>query len=105
MFFWPKAITLQIYRSKIKNSKMGNNSNRITQGVIGGLAIILLIAGLFVDNIYLAWLIIGLLFADALYLVVSRGWRWWKGKHNRIALRERFLLFLSSLMFLFLIQF
>lgn len=102
MFFWPKAITLQIYRSKIKNSKMGNNSNRITQGVIGGLAIILLIAGLFVDNIYLAWLIIGLLFADALYLVVSRGWRWWKGKHNRIALRERFLLFLSSLMFLFL---
>lgn len=82
---------------------MGNNSNRIAQCAIGGIAIILIIAGLFVNSIYLAWLIIGLLLANALYLSVSRGWRWWKGSHNRIALRERFLLFLTSLMFLFLI--
>ena len=82
---------------------MGNNSNRFAQCAIGGIAIILIIAGLFVNSIYLAWLIIGLLLANALYLSVSRGWRWWKGSHNRIALRERFLLFLTSLMFLFLI--
>lgn len=82
---------------------MGNNSNIFAQCAIGGIAIILIIAGLFVNNIYLAWLIIGLLLADALYLSASRGWRWWKGRHNKIALRERFLLFLTSLMFLFLI--
>lgn len=82
---------------------MGNNSNIFAQCAIGGIAIILIIAGLFVNNIYLAWLIIGLLLADALYLSASRGWRWWKGRHNKIALRERFLLFLTSLLFLFLI--
>ena len=82
---------------------MGNNSNRFAQCAIGGIAIILIVVGLFVNNINLAWLIIGLLLADALYLSVSRGWRWWKGSRNRIALRERFLLFLTSLMFLFLI--
>ena len=72
---------------------MGNKGNRIAQCAIGGIAIILIIAGLFVNNINLAWLIIGLLLVDALYLSVSRGWRWWKGNHNRIALRERFSCF------------
>ena len=81
---------------------MDNNSNRIAQRAVVGIAIILIITGLFVNNIYLAWLIIGLLVADALYLSMSHGWRWWKGSHNKIALRERSLLFLSSLMFLFL---
>ena len=82
---------------------MDNNSHRIAQFAIGGITAILIIAGLFVNNINLAWIIIGLLFADALYLSASRGWRWWKGNRNKIALRERFLLFLASLMFLFLI--
>ena len=81
---------------------MDNNSHRIAQFAIGGITVILIIAGLFVNNINLAWIIIGLLFADALYLSASRGWRWWKGNQNKIALRERFLLFLASLMFLFL---
>lgn len=81
---------------------MDNNSHRIAQFAIGGITVILIIAGLFVNNIILAWIIIGLLFADALYLSASRGWRWWKGNQNKIALRERFLLFLASLMFLFL---
>ena len=79
-----------------------DTNNRIVQRFIGGVAILLIIAGLFVNNINLAWIIIGLLFVDALYLSASRGWRWWKGNHNKIALRERFLLFLASLMFLFL---
>ena len=82
---------------------MDNNSHRIAQFAIGGITAILIIAGLFVNNINLAWIIIGLLFADALYLSANRGWRWWKGNRNKIALRERFLLFLASLMFLFLI--
>lgn len=81
---------------------MDNNSHRIAQFAIGGITAILIIAGLFVNNINLAWIIIGLLFADALYLSASRGWRWWKGNRNKIALRERSLLFLASLMFLFL---
>ena len=81
---------------------MDNNSHRIAQFAIGGITAILIIAGLFVNNINLAWIIIGLLFADALYLSASRGWRWWKGNRNKIALRERFLLFLASLMLLFL---
>lgn len=81
---------------------MGNNSHRIAQFAIGGIAVILIIAGLFVNSINLAWIIMGLLFADALYLSASRGWRWWKGNRNKIVLRERFLLFLASLMFLFL---
>lgn len=79
-----------------------NHHNRTLQACIGCAAIVLTGAILFVDNIILAWAIVGLLGLDALYLTVSHGWRWWKGRGAKIALRERFLLFLTSLMFLFL---
>ena len=80
-----------------------NHHNRTLQACIGCAAIVLTGAVLFVDNIILAWTIVALLGLDALYLTVSHGWRWWEGHRGKIALRERFLLFLTSLMFLFLI--
>ena len=79
-----------------------NHHNRTLQACIGCAAIVLTGAVLFVDNIILAWVIVALLGLDALYLTVSHGWRWWEGRRGKIALRERFLLFLTSLMFLFL---
>lgn len=82
---------------------MKNNSNCFLQVCIGCIVVLLVVAGLFVENVNLMWAIVGLLGADALYLTVSHGWRWWKGRQGKITSRERFLLFLSSLMFLFLI--
>lgn len=79
-------------------------SNRSPQTVFVSIVVLLIVASLFLDNIYLAWIIIGLLFIDAFYLSLSNGWRWWRGRQSKIALRERFLTFLASLMFLFLIS-
>ena len=80
-----------------------NTLNRSIQAIIVGVVLLLFVMSLFIDNTKLAWGIIGLLFVDALYLTVKRGKCWWKGKQSKIALRERFLTFLASLMFLFLI--
>ena len=80
-----------------------NHHNRTLHTCIGCVIAVLIVIGLFVDNIVLVWGVIGLLGADALYLTVSRGWQWWRGNLSKIALRERFLSFLASLMFLFLI--
>lgn len=79
-----------------------NNHNRPLQTFVVFVAFLLMAAILFVDNIVLAWVIVGLLGFDALYLTISHGWRWWKGNQSKIALREKFLTFLASLMFLFL---
>ncbi len=79
-----------------------NNHNRPLQTFVVFVAVLLMAAILFVDNIVLAWVIVGLLGFDALYLTISHGWRWWKGNQSKIALREKFLTFLASLMFLFL---
>ncbi|MBR4389899.1 MAG: hypothetical protein IKT00_12045 [Prevotella sp.] len=80
-----------------------NTLNRSLQAIIVGVVLLLFVVSLFIDNTKLAWVIIGLLFVDALCLTVRRGKCWWKGKQSKIALRERFLTFLASLMFLFLI--
>ena len=80
-----------------------NNRNRFLQFFIGSIVAILFVACLFVDNIFFVWIVIGLLFFDALYLATTRGLRWWKGNQSKFALRERFLTFLISLMFLFLV--
>ena len=82
---------------------MEKKSSRFLHIVIGGIVAALIVAALFVDNINIVWGVIGLLGLDALYLTISHGWRWWKGTHSKIGLQERFLLFLASLMFLFLI--
>ena len=67
------------------------------------IAIILIVVILFVDNIVLAWLIIGLLGLDGFYLSIKHWCLWRKGVKNKISLQERFLSFLASFMFLCLI--
>ena len=79
-----------------------NHHNRNFHFCIGCVVAVLIVAGLFVDNIILAWAVVGLLGLDALYLTLHHGWRWWKGNQSKIALREKYLTFLVSLMFLFL---
>lgn len=79
------------------------NSSIFLQTIISGIVAVIILVGLFVDNYYLSWTVIGILLVDALFLTIKQGWRWWRGNQNRIALRERFLVFLASLMFLFLI--
>ena len=71
--------------------------------VLGCVIIFVVISCLFIDNIYITWTFLGLLGIDALYLTVYHGWRWRRGSNDKIAPRERFLSFLASLMFLFLI--
>ena len=84
------------------NNPKRNRVNRTPQVLLAILCIGIIGVALFVDYIVLAWAIVGLLGLNSLYLTVSHGWRWWKGRRGKIALRERFLLFLTSLMFLFL---
>jgi len=84
------------------NNPKRNRVNRTPQVLLAILCIGIIGVALFVDCIVLAWAIVGLLGLNSLYLTVSHGWRWWKGRRGKIALRERFLLFLTSLMFLFL---
>lgn len=81
---------------------MKNRRNSSLHACIAVVIALLIVAGLFVDNIVLAWGVVGLLGLDALYLTMSHGWLWWKGNRSRTALREKFLTFLASLMFLFL---
>lgn len=82
--------------------EMSNHRNRTLYAGIGCVIALLIVSGLFVNNIVLAWVVVGLLGLDALYLTMSHGWRWWKGNRGKIALQEKFLTFLASLMFLFL---
>ena len=79
-----------------------NHHNRNFHACIGCIVAVLIVAGLFVDNTVLAWAVVGLLGLDALYLTLRHGSRWWKGNQSKIALREKYLTFLASLMFLFL---
>lgn len=72
--------------------------------LLGCGALLLITAGLFANNINLTRLIIVLLSVDALYLSISHGLKWWRGNQSNIVLRERFLTFLASLMFLFLMS-
>lgn len=81
---------------------MKSKSNFL-QGFVIIPTIILILTGLFIDNINITWTLLGLLGIDALYLTISHGWRWRRGNNDKIAPRERFLFFLASLMFLFLI--
>ena len=81
---------------------MDNNGNRLLHLVVGGIVVFLIVFCLFIDNIYLTWTIVALLGLDALYLTVRYGWQWWREDQGRLMLRERFLAFLASLMFLFL---
>jgi len=85
---------------------MESNSkhNRLLQTFVIFVAVLLIAAILFVDNIVLAWIIVGLFGLDALYLTVNHGCRWWKGNNSNIALQEHFLTFLASFMFLCLIM-
>ena len=83
--------------------KSSNTCNHFPHVVICCLVTALIVTVLFLDNIYLMWTIIALLGIDALYLTLRHGWRWWRSAHSKIALREHFLTFLASLMFLFLV--
>ena len=80
-----------------------NNHNRLLQSFVVFIVVILIAGVLFIDNIYIAWLIIGLLGLDGFYLSIKHWCLWRKGTKNKISLQERFLAFLASFMFLCLI--
>lgn len=68
-------------------------------------AVVLALAGiacLTINNTWFPWLIVSIGILYGLRLTWKYGRIWWRGKHNRVAQRERFLLFLVSLMTLFL---
>lgn len=80
-----------------------NNHNRLLQSFVVFIVVILIAGVLFIDNIYIAWLIIGLLGLDGFYLSIKHWCLWRKGTKNKISLQEHFLTFLASFMFLCLI--
>ncbi len=84
--------------------KSSKHSTRYSQILVGIIVTVLLLAVLFIDNVNFVWGIIWILFADASYLTLRHGWLWWKGCQSRASLQERFLIFLASLMFLFLMS-
>lgn len=83
--------------------KHSNHSRHNSRFILGIVAISLVLSILFVDNIFIIWAILGILGVDALFLSIRHGWRWWSRNRGDISLRERFIVFLVSLMFLFLI--
>lgn len=84
--------------------KNWNNSISYSQIVVGIIVAVIIFALLFIDNVNLVWGIIWILIADASYLTLRHGWLWLKGSRSRVSLQERFLIFLASLMFLFLMS-
>ena len=64
--------------------------------------IIAIIAVLYISNIWLAAVIVAVAIVHGLKIVWKYGRMWWKRRHSQVAQRERFLLFIVSLMLLFL---
>lgn len=72
------------------------------QTVMASILIVFVLASLIFQHIELSWIIVLLAIIYSLALVVKYGCRWWKRRKSKVAYRERFLLFLLSLMLLFL---
>lgn len=74
----------------------------IFQAVMATILVVFILVSLIFRNIGLSWVVVVLAIAYGLGLVVKYGKRWWKGHNSKVARRERFLLFLLSIMSLFL---
>ena len=75
--------------------------NVIIQTVLAVVLIVYVLISLFFQYVELSWIIVSIAIAYGVVLVVKHGLRWLKGS-GKVAQRERFLLFLLSLMLLFL---
>lgn len=64
--------------------------------------IILILVSFLFDNIAFSWIIVGIAIVYSLRMTYKYGRNWLKDKRTKVAQRERFLLFLVSLMLLFL---
>lgn len=74
----------------------------IFQAMMATILVVFILVSLIFRNIGLSWIVVVLAIAYGLGLVVKYGKRWWKGHNSKVARRERFLLFLLSIMSLFL---
>ena len=85
------------------NMKHSNRNHQYSKIILGIIVIAVVLSALFVDNIYIIWAILSIFGINALYLVIRHGWQWWNRGQGDIDIRERFIVFLVSLMFLFLV--
>lgn len=83
--------------------KHNNQNNIFPQSILGIIILGVVLSVLFIDNIYIIWVMLGILGIDALCLTILNGWRWQSRSQSDIPIRERFIVFFVSLMFLFLI--
>ena len=81
------------------NKEKGNLS---FQTILIGFFVAFVIVSLFFQRIELSWAIVFIIITYCVRLVLKYGERWWNGRKSKVAQRERFLLFLLSLMLLFL---
>ena len=72
------------------------------QATMASIILVFVLVSLIFQHIELSWIIVFLAIAYSLVLVVKYGGRWWRRRKSKVAQRERFLLFLLSLMLLFL---
>ena len=85
------------------NMKHSNRNHQYPKIILGIIVIAVVLSALFVDNIYIIWAILSIFGIDALYLAIRHGWQWWNRGQGDIDIRVRFIVFLVSLMFLFLV--
>lgn len=83
--------------------RSNKHNNHFLHFVVGSIIAAFIVTGLFIDSINYIWAVVGVLCVYSFYLTIDKGLSWWRGKRSKIALRERFLTFLASLMFLFLV--
>ena len=80
-----------------------NRNHHLLQLIILLVALLFVAVNLCIEDINIARGIIGTLFLYAMYQTIVNGWQWWCGNKSKIVLRERYLSFVASMMFLFLI--
>lgn len=72
------------------------------QMVLIGIFIVFIIVSLIFQHIELSWIVVSLAILCGVKLLMKYGKRWWIGRKSKVANKERFILFLVSLIILFL---
>lgn len=89
-------------QSELKTVIYMKTTNLTFQTVLLGIFIVLAIVSLAFQSVELSWAIVALAIINTSQLVLKHGIIWWKGRNHRVAIRERFLMFLLCLMVFFL---
>lgn len=79
-----------------------NLNHHLLQLIFFLVAILFIAVNLYIEDINIVRGIIGVFVLYAIYQTIINGWQWWCGNKSKMVLRESYLVFVASFMFLFL---